>query len=361
MATAELEQLPEHVEHAHDDRVAHHFDSAQQQFDAGKLGMWLFLVNEVLFFSGLFVAYAVYRSNHPEVFVNAHKYLNTTLGACNTIVLLVSSLTMAWAVRAAQLNQKRLLVRLLAATLACASLFLGIKAVEYSHKWDAGLLWAGAYSAEVANEPEEPEGAPSRGAEGHAKDSDHAFSEHAAGGDGIAQTSASDTALAEHDAHHQHSRWLSRSLLVLSLPFGLTLIAAVAAYRFTRSEAAARFWFCCIVMSAAFFVGVVFGQVVESFSTHTSDTAVAISALTNDELAEQQKYTGVFFSIYYCLTGVHALHILVGMGVIAWILWRAIKQQFDDENFAAVDNVGLYWHLVDLVWVYLFPLLYLIR
>ena len=144
------EAIDDRVKHSHPENVAHHFESAQQQFDAGKLGMWLFLVTEVLFFSGLFVLYAVYRSNHPEVFVNAHKYLNTTLGALNTIVLLVSSLTMAWAVRCAQLGQQRGLVSMLAATLALSSLFLGIKAVEYSHKWGEGLLWAGAFSAGIA-------------------------------------------------------------------------------------------------------------------------------------------------------------------------------------------------------------------
>ena len=79
--------------------LAHHFDSQTQQFDAGKLGIWLFLVTEILFFSGLFVAYAVYRSNHPEVFLYAHQFLDKTLGAVNTVVLLFSSLTMAWGVR----------------------------------------------------------------------------------------------------------------------------------------------------------------------------------------------------------------------------------------------------------------------
>ena len=127
--------------HGHDPHLAHHFDTPRQQFDAGKLGMWLFLVTEVLFFSGLFVAYAVYRSNHPEVFVDAHKYLDKVLGGFNTIVLLFSSLTMAWGVRCAQLGQKRGLVWCLTATLVCASLFLGVKAVEYTHKWDLGLYW----------------------------------------------------------------------------------------------------------------------------------------------------------------------------------------------------------------------------
>ncbi len=89
-----------HGGHGHGDgpHLAHHFDSYQQQFDAGKLGIWLFLLTEVLFFAGLFCAYTIYRAMRPEVFVYAHYFLDTKLGALNTCVLLVSSLTAAWAV-----------------------------------------------------------------------------------------------------------------------------------------------------------------------------------------------------------------------------------------------------------------------
>ena len=106
---------------------AHHFETAEQQFAAAKLGMWLFLVTEVLFFSGLFVAYAVFRSLHPEVFVNSAALLDTKLGAINTVILLFSSLTMAWAVRCSQLGQQRGLVLCLSLTIAAAVAFLGVK------------------------------------------------------------------------------------------------------------------------------------------------------------------------------------------------------------------------------------------
>ena len=92
--------------HEHPKFLAHHFDTPEQQFDSGKLGVWLFLTTEILLFSGLFCAYAVYRANHPEVFIWAHAYLDKTLGALNTIVLIFSSFTMAWAVRAAQMGTK---------------------------------------------------------------------------------------------------------------------------------------------------------------------------------------------------------------------------------------------------------------
>ena len=134
-----------HGEHGHPSQLQHHFDTPVQQYDSGKLGMWLFLATEILLFGGLFVAYAVYRASHPEVFAYAHTFLDTNLGAINTVILLCSSLTMAWAVRAAQLNQQRLLVLLLCLTLLGAGGFLGIKYVEYKAKWEHGLLWARSY------------------------------------------------------------------------------------------------------------------------------------------------------------------------------------------------------------------------
>ena len=303
------------IDHSH---VAHHFDSAQQQFDAGKLGMWLFLVTEVLFFSGLFVAYAVYRANHPEVFLDAHRYLNTTLGALNTIVLLLSSLTMAWAVRCAQLGDNKKLITLLAITLGCASFFLGVKAVEYSHKWNEGLLWAGAYAHE-----------------------------------------------AEGDHHASHS---SAPLMVLSLPAALALSSALAGFLWCRkknSQVGSKFWFYLTVTAAAYFAGLGIGYATEHL-TKAETHAAAESHGTHAESpaassAESAELTGVFFSIYYAMTGVHAIHILAGMGVIAWLLLRAIRNEFGPQYYGPVDYVGLYWHVVDLVWIYLFPLLYLIR
>src|SRR6478735_4416864 len=130
-----------HGAHGHDGpHLAHHFDTYQQQFDAGKLGIWLFLLTEVLFFSGLFCAYTVYRGMHPEVFVYAHYFLNTTMGAINTCVLLISSLTAAWAVRNAQLAQRKLLVLNILITIACACTFMVVKFFEYEHKFHDGLL-----------------------------------------------------------------------------------------------------------------------------------------------------------------------------------------------------------------------------
>ena len=101
------------MSHEANPHLQHHFDTEEQQFDAGKLGMWLFLATEILLFGGMFVAYAIYRANHPEIFIYAHQYLDKVLGGTNTVILLCSSLTMAWAVRASQLGQQRLLTVLL--------------------------------------------------------------------------------------------------------------------------------------------------------------------------------------------------------------------------------------------------------
>ena len=135
---------PKHAGH-----LAHQFETPQQQFQSGKLGIWLFLGTEILLFSGLFCAYAVYRASHPEVFYYAHLYLSKPLGALNTMVLIFSSFTMAAAVRAAQLGNTRWLVRLLVVTLVCGFAFLGVKFVEYKDKWQEGLLTGGAYHPEA--------------------------------------------------------------------------------------------------------------------------------------------------------------------------------------------------------------------
>ena len=309
--------------HEENSFLAHHFESAQQQFDAGKLGMWIFLVTEVLFFGGLFVAYAVYRSNHPEVFAYAHQYLDKTLGALNTVVLIFSSLTMAWAVRCAQLNQQRGLVWCLAITLACAGFFLGIKAVEYSTKWDEGLLWAGSY-------------APS--------------------------------------SHHDVTLWWSKALTTLSLPalIGLPVAAVLGVIgRWLRSRKLLVVSLALVATSSAFLLGAATGKTL-TYTKHPATVSQAEphrlatedSAQHGDQEAateEPPQLAGVFFSIYYGMTGVHALHIVLGMGFLVWLLWTAKGGRYGSRYFAPVDFFGLYWHLVDLVWIYLFPLLYLIH
>ncbi len=264
--------------HARNPNLQHHFETMGQQYESGKLGMWLFLVTEILLFGGLFCAYAIYRANHPEIFEYAHQFLDKSLGGFNTIVLIVSSLTMAIAVRSAQLGQKRALVTSLALTLVLAFLFLGVKAVEYQHKWQHGLLWGQKYK-EQSHVAEVPLFVvPADGAE-QAEPDPHASLLPEAGvpPSGLAHTDA----IAEHGGEH--------------VDYG--------------------------------------------------------DAPANVHL---------FFGIYFVMTGLHGVHVLVGIGIIAWLLKRALQDDFGPDYFAPVEFTGLYWHVVDLVWIFLFPLFYLI-
>ncbi len=287
-SSVEAAAEPQHTEH-----LTHHFASLDQQFESGKLGIWLFLTTEVLLFSGLFCGYAVYRANHPEIFVYAHLYLSKPLGTLNTLVLIFSSFTMASAVRAAQVGNRRWLVRLLTITLACGFVFLGIKFVEYRDKWQEGLLAGQAYRPEQpppgaivpqARSPESPVAAPRPAAAAMPAASPGKFV--------IEKSTVAPAAIGPPGIAPQ---WLNK-------------------------------------------------------------TAATTAAWVGPEPNNVQ----LFFGIYFAMTGLHGLHVLAGMAVIAWMLVRARRGEFGPEYFAPIDFTGLYWHLVDLVWIFLFPLFYLI-
>jgi cytochrome c oxidase subunit 3 len=213
---------------AHHDHVyglAHHFDDMEQQREAGTLGMWTFLVTEIMFFGGMFLAYAIYRSNYPEAFAIASHSISITLGATNTVVLIVSSLTMALAVYYAQLGERRKLMLFLVFTMLLGLTFLGIKAVEYYDK----------------------------------------YAEHHIPG---------------------------------------------ANFYFPESP---------------------------------------------DPMRSQ-----MFFVLYFAMTGVHALHMVVGIGILSVLLYFAWRGKYTPGYHSHVELSGLYWHFVDIVWIFLFPLLYLI-
>src|SRR5947209_2250337 len=115
----------------------HHFDTMDQQKDASGLGMWVFLIQEIMFFGGLFIAYLVYRNRFYESFGLASTVaLRTLLGAVNTVVLIGSSLTMAMAVNAAQRGLRKRLMGFIVATMVLGSIFLGVKVIEYSEKYE---------------------------------------------------------------------------------------------------------------------------------------------------------------------------------------------------------------------------------
>jgi cytochrome c oxidase subunit III len=209
--------------------LAHHFDSLEQQSEATTLGMWVFLVTEVLFFGGLFLVYAIYRGWYPAAFAAASHELDVTLGTINTAVLITSSLTMALAVRAAQLGQRKLLMVFLILTMILGAAFLGIKSLEYYHKF-----------------------AECPGAECHVPG---------------------------------------------------------PAFQFEK---------------------------------------------------EHVRHAQIFFSLYFVMTGLHALHMIIGLSIMTWMLAWAWNGTITKEYFSPIEISGLYWHFVDIVWIFLFPLLYLI-
>ena len=203
------------------------FDTAAQQKDASTLGMWIFLITEVMFFGGMFLAYTVYRRTYPEIFAIASSSLNVYIGAANTVVLLCSSFTMVMAVRAAQLGRTKGIVLFLILTLLLGGVFLGVKAYEWNEK----------------------------------------FQEH-----------------------------------------------------------------------------------------HIPGPSFHLEGLAPD----QQGHAQLFFSLYFAMTGLHALHMVIGAGLLGVLIWQARKGRFSAEYMTPVDLTGLYWHFVDIIWIFLFPLLYLI-
>ncbi|MGL4513794.1 MAG: cytochrome c oxidase subunit 3 [Lacipirellulaceae bacterium] len=332
--------------HGHHPFLAHHFEDMEQQFQAGKLGIWLFLAQEVLFFSGLFAAYTVYRYNHPEVFVNAHKHLNTTLGAVNTVVLLASSLAIAWGVRAVMRNDRQTVLYTHVFTLACAALFMGIKTVEYTHKWDEGIAWAGAYTyAEGAHDA----------AAGHSGGW-HNIIPGLAIGSLIVGAALTGLGAAQVYSEKVVRGWIVASLGVSVASLGLGIVVANYIMQLTGPGHA-------VAADHA------------AHDSHTSHDAPApaeaaapvaadatAAAPAAGPVAPNPRFNAAnFFSIYFAMTGVHALHIIAGMIAITWIIARTAAGHFSAEYYGPVEYVGLYWHIVDLVWIYLFPLLYLIH
>ena len=387
-----------HGDHDHPSYLAHHFDTPEQQFDSGKLGMWLFLVTEVLFFSGMFCAYAIFRAWRPEVFEGCSQFLNTKLGAINTGVLLFSSFTIAWAVRCAQKEQHKLCAALIATTISCAMVFLGVKAIEYSHKWHLGLLPAGLFTYDPSNP--HPEGGPNylayicapfvaltigvgiwlvvsflRGSKfqtecakplfvgclsffigvglGTILESGESESHHE--GDHVAAVVGAEDSghdSGEHDKSHSHDEAVATvppAGTVIDDSEDLAIIKRLASEgtntglqdELTARKAQAEMAYGAITYD------------------DSNDSAATVATVEDDVLRPSR--AGVFFSIYYCMTGVHAIHILAGIGVMVWLLVRTIRKDFNRNYFGPVDYVGLYWHIVDVIWIYLFPLMYLIR
>jgi len=384
---------------------AHHFDSLEQQFDAAKLGMWLFLATEFLLFGGLFCLYAVMRSRQPELFSYGSQFLDTKWGAINTVVLIMSSLTMAWAVRCAQLGQRKRLAMCLALTVLGGAGFMGIKYIEYSHKFHENLVWGvtfyddPAHAQPPASESFEAaesiqlalanadavrgrtlwidscrachgirgEGIPGQGKSFRGSafipaQSDEGLiafikigrpAAHPLNSTGIAMPSkGGNPLLTDQDLADivAHLRTFSISLSLDSPePVMLTESATGVGGALPRST----------IPEANRAPG---GLISEFFPGHAAREEAAASQRTHGRHApDRPANLHLFFGIYFLMTGLHGVHVLVGMALISWLMVRAMRGRFGPSNFTAVDLTGLYWHVVDVIWIFLFPLLYLIH
>ena len=206
-------------------QLRHHFDDVEQQQESSLLGMWVFLLTEIMFFGGMFGSYTVYRNLYPDAFASTSHFMNVTLGGTNTAVLICSSLTMALAVRAAQLGNKKHLILFLIFTLILGTVFLVIKYFEYHEKWV----------------------------------------DHHIPGPGF---------------RYEDSRYFHQAQIL--------------------------------------------------------------------------------FFLYFAMTGMHAMHMIVGAGLLTTLIVMAARNKFSALWYTPVEMIGLYWHFVDIVWIFLFPLLYLI-
>ncbi len=291
--------------HAHDHPpfLRHHFDTPKQQFEAGKLGMWMFLATEVLLFGGLFVGYSIWRGLHPELFKYGSQFLDTTLGATNTVVLIVSSLTMATAVTMAQLGRRGPLVLMLVLTLAGAVTFLVIKYFEYTSKFEHGLYpGLKMYQVALSHGPPETFGGP--------------------------LTSPPDAAPAPAPAvppGMPPGTEPSTIPMPASGPAGIDEAVLAEHHGGIRHKEHAG------------------GEHVHPVFDRVSPNNVHM-----------------FFNIYFLMTGLHGIHVAIGIIMLTWLLVGALKGRFSPQYFTPVDLGGLYWHIVDLIWIFLFPLFYLI-
>ncbi len=376
--------------------LAHHFDNARQQFEAARLGMWMFLATEVLLFGGLFCAYAVFRSNHAELFAYGSRFLDTTWGTINTVVLILSSVTMAIAVWCAQRGRRRELVLFLALTMMFAADFLGIKYIEYSHKFHDNLVWGLTFYDEPrSGAGRTPAQMPVTAVALEPGDADvgrklylrTCMSCHGASGEGLpglGKPLRSSSFVADMDdaglvrfvekGRAKNDPLNTTGMVMLpkggnpSLK-GQDLLNIVTFLRVLQEQsgsetppgrATAEFVIPLSTIAAPPAGPPGLARLDDEFKP-MSDAPAGTDAPEPRYDADRPANAHVFFGIYFAMTGLHGLHVIAGMVVITWLLVRSMKGHFGPGYFTPVDLGALYWHIVDLIWIFLFPLLYLIR
>ena len=377
--------------HEHPPHLQHHFDTVPQQFEASKLGMWLFLATEVLLFGGLFCGYAVFRGNHPDVFHYGSRYLDTTAGAINTVVLILSSVTMAVGVTAAQRDFRAVLVACLALTFGGGAVFMGIKFVEYSHKFHENLVPGLRFYQDPSPEAHAAEAAGEAVMTGDAQRGGVVWTStcrscHGEGGEGI-PGQGKDIRASVFTAERSDEELLA-FVRIGRMPFdplnttGIQmppkggnpllqdqdLLDAIAFLRTFEAPVGGTAPGAAAVVEAAFWIprssipdapagpaGIMLAAL--DRTVEAVETEPPIPSRDPD----RPKNAHLFFVFYFLMTGLHGLHVLAGMGVMAWLLVRALRGDFGASYFTPVDLGGLYWHVVDLIWIFLFPLFYLIK
>jgi cytochrome c oxidase subunit 3 len=244
-STAVVHGATEAAHHEHPPYQRHHFETMGQQNDATNFAMWLFLLTEIMFFGGLFTAYLIYRNWYYPAFVEASHQLQIGWGTANTAVLITSSFTMAMGVWSAEMRRKGTLVLCLVLTFILGLVFLGIKSIEYSEKWEK---------------------------------------------------------------HH------------------------VPGFHYS----------------------------VQSFVNPASDPEVYKEYHDKPLAMDMASKTEMYFFLYFAMTGMHALHMIIGISILGYMIFRAQAGAYTTGHVTFVENFGLYWHFVDIIWIYLFPLLYLV-
>ena len=297
--------------HYHAPGLQHQFEDMKQQEESVSIGMWMFLVQEIMFFGGLFTAYLVFRSRFPLAFAEASNHLNAFWGGLNTLVLIVSSLTMALAVFYAQKGNRNMQVIMIILTMIFGATFLGVKAIEYTDKYNTGLIPVTGWNKKVkAAEVQHA---------GEAFKKDQAFTVP------LIETRAEASEVAgEHSEPYVNPKG----------EFQWNAGRQVFDYAIAKEKSGKPY------LTASERVGY----------------------FSNGEF-DANKYRDkirIFYYIYFVMTGLHALHMVVGLGLMTWLLWAAFRGSFGPEYFAPVEMSGLYWHFVDIVWIFLFPLLYLL-
>ena len=298
-------------EHSHAPGLQHQFDNMKQQEESVSIGMWLFLVQEIMFFGGLFTVYLVFRSKYPMAFASGSNHLDVVMGFANTLVLIVSSLTMALTVYYAQKSNRNMQVIMIVLTMFFGAMFLGVKAVEYHDKWNHGLIPVTGLNKIVR------EGAP------HVEEHKSFVLPFETRVSASETTPSTDGKKEEHIYVNPRGefQWIEYDLIERTIK---------------EQEAQPN--------------------------EHILTSAEKIGYFSNDKL-DKNKFRDkvrIFFWIYFVMTGLHALHMIVGLGLMLWLLWKAFRNTYSSEYYMPVEMAGLYWHFVDIVWIFLFPLLYLL-